>query len=347
VTAGFEVEQVRSLDDVPLEEWRVLAARAGHIFATPEWLTTWWRHFGRDRPLVGLVRRDSRLVAIVPLYPWRRHGVPILRFVGHGPSDQLGPICGPLSEPESAHAVAAAMAAIPLRRHVVLAEQTDASSGFGAIIGAQPLYREESPIVALGHESWDAFLATRSRNARSSIRRAPRKLDSLGEVSFRLASADTLDRDLDALFRLHRSRHGESAFGSAEPFHRDVARAAHDRGWLRLLLLELDGIPIAALHSFRFEGTESAYQSGRESRLDELPLGTVLLAHSIREAMADGLTEFRLLRGAEPYKWRFANGDPGLESFALSRGEVAGALVRAAVVVRGRSLGIRRILDRR
>ena len=48
----MDIEFVRSVDETPIGEWGELAERAGHVFATPEWLLTWWRNFGRSgRPL--------------------------------------------------------------------------------------------------------------------------------------------------------------------------------------------------------------------------------------------------------------------------------------------------------
>jgi CelD/BcsL family acetyltransferase involved in cellulose biosynthesis len=47
-------------------------------------------------------------------------------------------------------------------------------------------------------------------------------------------------------------------------------------------------------------------------------VGLVLLAHSIRAALEDGLDEYRFLRGAEPYKYRFADEDPGLETIVAA-----------------------------
>jgi CelD/BcsL family acetyltransferase involved in cellulose biosynthesis len=43
-------------------------------------------------------------------------------------------------------------------------------------------------------------------------------------------------------------------------------------------------------------------------------VGFVLMCHSIKQAIADGAREFRLLRGAEPYKARFASEDDGLDT---------------------------------
>jgi CelD/BcsL family acetyltransferase involved in cellulose biosynthesis len=72
----------------------------------------------------------------------------------------------------------------------------------------------------------------------------------------------------------------------------------------------------------------------------------VLLAHSVKEALNDGITEYRLLRGDEDYKRRFATDDPGVETVgvacsrlgrsALATGRLAGAIgpARSAVGAR-------------
>ena len=77
------------------EEWTALAEQAGNLFATWEWADAWWRVYGADQKLAITGCRDSsgRLVAILPLYLSRRGPVRMLRFLGHGPADQLGPAC--------------------------------------------------------------------------------------------------------------------------------------------------------------------------------------------------------------------------------------------------------------
>jgi CelD/BcsL family acetyltransferase involved in cellulose biosynthesis len=298
--------------------------------------------------LVGLAREDGALRAIVPTYVWWKHGVAILRFAGHGPGDRLGPVSAPLAEPETAAAVSAAMAALPLRRFVLVAEHLAADAGFGELTGARRLYREASPVLHFQQPTWDAFLAARTANFRQQIRRYPRRLAGHGELSFRLATdPDRLDRDLDTLFALHRARWGgETPFAADEAFHRDFARLAFGRGWLRLWFLEVGGRPVAALCGFRFAGAESGYQAGREPGFAGGQVGFVLLAHAVRAALEDGMGEFRLLRGEAAYKERFATADPGIETYGLARGGAAAAILSTALALRGHSLGIRRMLDR-
>ena len=347
----MDIEFVRSVDETPIGEWGELAERAGHVFATPEWLLTWWRNFGRSgRPLIANVRRDGGLVAILPMYVWWHRGLPVLRFIGHGPSDQLGPIGAPLSDPETADAVARAVAAIPLRRFVLLAEQVGGDQAFGPLVRARHLYRESSPVLPFAHDSWDDFLRARGRNFRQQIRRFPRRLGAAGRVSYRLASDPArLDDDLEALFELHRRRWdgAETPFLRAAGFHREVAALALARGWLRLWFLEVDGAPVAALYGFRFAGVESAYQTGRDPAFQRHEVGFLLLAHAVRRALDDGMREYRFLRGGSALKARFATADPGLETTGLARGASARFLLATAAAARGRSLGLRgRILDR-
>jgi CelD/BcsL family acetyltransferase involved in cellulose biosynthesis len=335
---------------VSAADWRSLAERAGHVFATREWLLTWWRHYGKaGHTLIGIARRGGEPAAIVPLYVWWRHGLPVLRFVGHGASDQLGPICAPLTDPGAAAAVAEAIDAIPLRRFVLLAEHVAGDQGFAALTGARPLYRESSPVLRFEAATWEEFVEQRGRNFRRQVRGIPRKLAERGTVLYRLAAdPDRLQRDMDTLFRLHRMRWGgtETPFLQAAAFHREFAELALREGWLRLRFLEIDGRPVAALYGFRFAGAESAYQAGRDPALGNQAVGFALLAHAVREALAGGMREYRLLRGGAAYKERLATSDPGLETCGLPRGASAQILLQAALAARGRSLGLRRILDR-
>jgi hypothetical protein len=71
-------------------------------------------------------------------------------------------------------------------------------------------------------------------------------------------------------------------------------------------------------------------------------VGLIIMARAIRSAIDDGVPEFRMLRGGEAYKFRFANRDPGVETLALPLGPLGAAVVggrrilpeRAAALVR-------------
>ena len=306
------------------DEWHVLAERNRNVFGTLEWAQTWWRHFGTDpEPRPSLVPS----VAVLPLYVDRVGPFRLLRFIGHGHADQVGPVCAPEERDVAAAALRDVLDSGGF--HLFLGEGL--APGWAEPIGARVIERAASPVVTLTESTWEEFLAARSSNFRQQVRTAERRLGQRG-LRFRLADdPGRLDQDLDVLFALHRARWpGSPWFAYAEAFHRDFATRALERGWLRLWILELDGSPAGAWLGYRFAGVESYYQAGRDPALERERVGFVLLAHSIREALADGMSEYRLLRGDESFKYRFATADPGLETLARP----VGALGRAALALR-------------
>jgi CelD/BcsL family acetyltransferase involved in cellulose biosynthesis len=342
----MDVDFVESFRDVPPDTWARLAEQAGLIFATREWLETWWDHYGGGRRrLIGLVQRDGAVVAIVPLYFWKSRGVPVLRFIGHGQGDELGPVSAPLTNSGAVAAVAAAVDRLPLRRYLLLAEQMRGDGRFGELAGAHELYRQSSLVLQPPGGTWDSFVQSRGRNFRQQIRRFPRKLSESGDVVYRLSNDPRrLQDDLETLFRLHemRWRSPDTPFLNASSFHRDFALVACRKGWLRLWILDVNGEPAAASYGFRFTGRESFYQVGRDPRLHRQNVGFVLLAHNIEAALDDGVKECRLLRGDSDYKFRFATSDRGIRTFGVPRGVAARFALRAADALGGRSLGLER-----
>jgi CelD/BcsL family acetyltransferase involved in cellulose biosynthesis len=319
--AALRVESFPSLESAR-DEWTDLAAtESGNVFATWEWNSIWWRHFGGRRSLLATACRagDERLVAILPLYLWSRRPLRVVRFLGHGPGNQLGPICAPADRTAAARALCSMLSG--LRCDVFFGEELPATAGWSALLGAKVHRCTGDPLIRLDARSWEDFLASRTANFRQQVRRRERLLARDHELRYRLSTdPDRLQEDLDILFRLHRARWGarKSSFTAREAFHREFSARAFERGWLRLWFLELDGEAVAAWHGFRFAGVESYYQAGRDPRWTDSPVGLVLLAHSIREAFADGMHTYRLGRGATRYKSRFASDDPGLETVVLS-----------------------------
>ena len=329
------------------DEWIALAEATKNVFSTWDWNAIASSHLGSGRtPLVTACRApDGRVVAVLPLYVWRGRPLRIIRLIGHEVGDQLGPICRPGMRPAVARAVADALDFY--RADIFVAEHLPVEEGWRHLLHAKVLSLAASPVLSFDAGTWDEFLASCSSNLRSQIRGRERKLLRNHDVRYRLTSTrDQLDQDLDTLFALHTARWpGElTTFARHESFHREFATCAFDRGWLRLWLLEVDEQPRAAWYGFRFAGIESFYQSGRDPEWDAHSVGFVLFVHSIREALKDGMSEYRLLRGDEPHKYRFANSDPGLETIGIARGVAARAALASARVA-GRSGAFRSLFS--
>lgn len=305
-------------------DWAALAERSGNLFSTWEWATTWWRHYGDDRPLLLQTCHDSErgVVAILPLYLAFSGPVKVARLVGHGASDQLGPVCAP-DEPGIATALAGS--GRELGWGVLLLDRLPAGHELAAAGGGRSIGHESSPTIDIDGLDWDGYLAQRSSNFRSQVRRKERKLIRDHGLSYRLSDDPArLGADLDVLFDLHRARWRQDGSGALEgvreAFHRDFAAVALERGWLRLWLAEIAGTSVAAWYGFRFAGADWYYQFGRDPAWDQSSVGLVLLAHTVRDAIEAGQHEYKLLRGGEGYKDRFATGDVGVDTIAFGRG---------------------------
>jgi CelD/BcsL family acetyltransferase involved in cellulose biosynthesis len=332
------------------EEWARLGESARNIFATWEWNELWWRHFGDGRPLrVGAIRDgDGDVEAIVPLFVWSRRPLGTLRLLGHGHGDRLGPIC-PEDQPQAAaRALRLALAAEP--HDVFVGDWVGGEHEWGRVLRGRVVRTTGYPILRLPERSWDEFLAARSQRFRKSLRHSRNRLARHHAFTVRPTAPETLEHDLDAVFRLHRSRftvHAGCSFcGGHEPFQREFARIALERDWLRLLLLEVDGEPVAAEYGFLFQDAYFAYQGGRDPAWDRYSVGFVLEAAGIRRALEEGAVEYRFLGGDEQYKYRYPTEDPRLETVvapATGRGRAAAAALDAAWRLPGGKAVLRRI----
>jgi CelD/BcsL family acetyltransferase involved in cellulose biosynthesis len=220
---------------------------------------------------------------------------------------------------------------------VVIAEQLPGHEGWGELLGGRVLASGHDPVVRFDGRSWEEVIGEWKGKLRANLRRRERKLVEEHGLTFRLADdPERLPADLDALYRLHGARWGESTTGVFDgdrgEFHREFAAAALRRGWLRLWLGEIEGETMAAWYGWRFAEAEWYYQAGRDQRFDRLGLGTVMLVHAIREACNDGMHAFHFLGGAdvEEFKERFANHDAGTETRLLGSG-AAGRLGGLAI----------------
>lgn len=338
--------EVAALDSLR-EEWTALAAPTGNVFSSWEWASLWWKHNGAGREPLVTTCRDShgQLVAIFPFYLWTRRPTRVLRLVGHGPADLLEPLVRQDHRSQAGDLLQRSLAMH--RCGLLFAEELPQSQAWHSVKGATIHRRATIPLLHTGgFADWETYLATLSRKLRYQLRQNERTLVAEG-ATFRLADDPArLPGDLDALFALHRNRFSDEespAFAGMEAFHRDFAAAALGQGWLRLWLLEVGETAVAAWYGFRFGRMDWFYQTGRDPEWDRLSVGKALIAHTIREAIADGIQTYSFGRGDVPYKARLAHDSMGFESILLPRSLIGHGAEAAARVIR-RSSRLKRVL---
>src|SRR5689334_24136815 len=109
---ALSIDEVEDLS-AARPDWERLADAAGTPFATWAWADAWWRQWGGPgRLAVRTCRRaDGSPAAILPLCRAERGPLRELRFIGHGPGDELGPVCGTADRPLAARALTRALGA--------------------------------------------------------------------------------------------------------------------------------------------------------------------------------------------------------------------------------------------
>jgi CelD/BcsL family acetyltransferase involved in cellulose biosynthesis len=338
VREGHQAEVVAepALGDSALTAaWRRRAELRENPFLTPEWFGAWLRANPGEEPFPIVWRVDGEIRGVLPLVRVARGTVHLLRFAGARRGDWFTPACSVEDEP----AMAAACAEL-LRRErgawqLLRLDRIDRESAWpqalwaagveGTIAPARSRRSDELPYAAFGENGYEGYLAGRSRNFRSQLGRKRRKLEREHDLTFRMtADAKQLDADFEAFFRLHEERWQDrggssSGSGSVRSFHREFAASALERGWLRLWLAEVDGTPEAAWYGWRIGGRYCYSLSGLSKDFEPHALGTVLLAHTIEQAAAEGAEIYDLMWGDESYKQRFETGRRSAATWVLGR----------------------------
>jgi CelD/BcsL family acetyltransferase involved in cellulose biosynthesis len=162
-------------------------------------------------------------------------------------------------------------------------------------------------------EGWEPYLRSRSPKLRHQIKQKGILLEERYGARFEtLERAGDIPRMFESLVALHRDR--LATLGkvstllddSMVAFLRGATPLLFERGWLRLCALVSGGRPLAMIYGLAYRGTFYDYQKGMDVEWSKWGVGTVLQGLCIKQASAEGLIEYDLLRGDESYKDRWA-----------------------------------------
>ena len=212
-------------------------------------------------------------------------------------------------------------------------------------LGARPR-RPRRAQDRLSHPSFGGRLlgrapASQSQRFRKSLRNKRNRLEHQHEVTSTGTRTPNPSTAISTRHSAHRARfrtHSCFFCGDHEPFQREFATLAHERGWLRLLLLELDGEPACFEYGLPSSRTRTSPIRAVEPRLGP-PLRRVPRRdRRMRRSFEEGAAEYRFLGGEEGYKYRFPIEDPRLETVSVPaspRGRVAAGALGAALRLPG------------
>jgi CelD/BcsL family acetyltransferase involved in cellulose biosynthesis len=316
---SVEIEDLTTAKDLEAirGDWSRLWERcpAATPFQAPEWLLPWWKYLGRGRLWVLAVRSRNRLVGLAPLSIHSYYGLPLRRvsLLGTGASDYLDVLLDPEATGPTLDRIFRLLAERRSRWDFCDFQQLPPSSSLRTAVAppgwnCQVLLQEVCPVLTLPN-TVGALPAGLPARLRSNLRYYRRRLGETAEVRFETANEETLPEFMETLFRLHQARWNRRMLpgGFASPrvrrFHGEVAPALLERGWLRPHGLRINGNLQAVMYCLLCRQRAYYYLGGFNPDLGRFSLGTLLIAHALEDAIAQGAREFDFLRGDEPYKY--------------------------------------------
>lgn len=304
------VSDIRRLRDLtPAWSDRVSLWKQATPFHLPEWLLTWWEHFGSGDLQTLVAWQDASIVGFVPCFRHTWQNARQLTLIGTGITDYLEPFIAEESAEDSISAIGDYLA----KADYDLCDWQDLSA-------ASPLLKLEqldqlnvkavpdticSEVALTG--SFDQYWTSRSSEMRRNVRRYAEKAERFGPLNFQVDHEAGQDA-VDALLSLHTARwqsRGESGMVEANHsagFIRSAAAALAKRGLLRLFTLRWCERVVAAILAVSWSGRLYGYFSAFDPEHEHLGFGRILLSKCIRYAYDTEHTHWNFLRGDEPYK---------------------------------------------
>jgi CelD/BcsL family acetyltransferase involved in cellulose biosynthesis len=311
-------------------EWQALfEVTTAPPFLSWEWVSTWNRWFGQEKdPFIFCARDEGRLVGLLALGEEKKKASLIspaarsFSFLGgpEGAPDYLDILALPGYEQKCAVAIFERLAALDLFDLLELegiAADSPTLPMLALRFGDNRDYKYQiipqyaCPQMKL-EGSWEEILSGTSRH--DYFNRCVRRLNKVKGYEFRVVSDPSEVKASFARFlELHEGRwkdRGSSAATSSPEligFMGDAAYEMARAGMMRFEEIWLEGECRASLFGFEAGETHYFYLSGFDQAWSKYSLGFVILGISIQGAAQRGLKRYDFLRGAETYKFFWAN----------------------------------------
>ena len=303
--------------------WTETLQRSGNnnIFSTWEWLSSWWRYFGKNkqRLLILLAEDEGKLIGIAPLMlsVESLFGLKLkkIQFIGADISDYCDFILAAKPQ-ECLTEFLKVLSKIDAKWDLMQLANINNTSLTLRLIGkissdlriVSISAISECPYIVLP-SSYTDFENSLNAKRRKNLRRSLRQLNDNFTVEFAHAfDLEILETNMNTFFDLHQKRFiskglpGKFSKEQTRSFHLDIARFFFKKGWLGLSILKLSNIPVAALYGFHYGSKYFYYLSGWDPAYSKYGISNLIIANTIAKSIEKGLKEFDFLRGAEEYK---------------------------------------------
>ena len=303
---------------------RLLTESAGNtIFLTWEWIDSWWKNYGSNRPLFVLSAWEGHsLQGLGPFYvdAVSRWGVKwnFLKLIGDGShdSDYLDCIARNGREDEVINSFVRFLVSQRGRWDCLEFHGTPENSPcLKALINLaeENSWRFSSQLIPCASlpltQSWNDYLRALKPRFRTKVRSTLAYFDSeVKATPIRCEDAAEVKKWLPILFDLHTRRWGTKnrtgVFGdpAKQGFYRDISQAALQQGWLAFHRLDWANRALAMQYGFLYNNRFFLLQEGYDPEFAALRPGLALRGQLIRHWIEAELAEYDFLAGTASYK---------------------------------------------
>jgi CelD/BcsL family acetyltransferase involved in cellulose biosynthesis len=294
------------------KEWCELAMQLEQLtpFQLPEWLLTWWPHFGSGQLQTLIFRKAGQMIGILPCFrhAWKEQRQ--LTLVGSGISDYLEPAIKYEYREEVVGWVANFLRSETdwdICNWQDLSADTPLQNLAHFGLDLEKLPETDCSEISL-RGTFEGFWERRPHGLRRNFRRYSDKARTIDTPLFRVSTGSDPEA-LEALIELHArrwQRQGEAGIivaNKSANFLRDVVAQFAGRDMLRFFSLRFQGTIAAVILAFPFRNKLYSYLSAFDPEYEHLSFGTVLLHDSLKYAFECGYESWNFLRGRERYKF--------------------------------------------
>lgn len=295
------------------------------IFVLPPWLEAWWHDFGFEAELyLGAVRKEETTIGIAPLLLKEAEA----SFIGSADvCDYLDFVIVPGREADFFNILLDDLRRRDIRRLDLRPLRPNSTVLSHLVDMARDLKHEVScKVEDISLEldlppTWQEYLGTLTQKQRHEVRRKLRRLWEAGHVNYRILESESAFQFMAIFLKLFReSGQDKATFLTApmESFFLSMAKAMAQAGFLRLGILELNEIPVAAVMCFDYHNTVFLYNNGYDPEHSFLSVGVISKVLCIKDSIERGRGRFDFLKGAEEYKHRLGGKEVNLYGCQIS-----------------------------
>ncbi|MFW2349611.1 GNAT family N-acetyltransferase [Qipengyuania sp.] len=196
------------------------------------------------------------------------------------------------------------LARVPLDSPIVAALR-EVAPAHGTLIVREA---DSCPFLSID-AGWSEAESQFSSRRRSDFRRAQRKAEAQGEVSYAMHRPAPVEFDglFDEAIAVE-AKSWKRAAGTAilcdpakEGFFRSYLRACAERGETRIATMRIDGTMVAMQLAVAWRGRYWLYKIGFDEDVAKCSPGTLLMLHALGEAAREGLTGFEMMGEADSW----------------------------------------------